>query len=650
MAFMTLSARVSVVLFLAWAVFSPPLAAASGRPDVAWSEAGHGDAVTETLLSPDGTLLATSSNDKTVKLWRYPEGSLLRTLVVPYEPAAFVTGIQRLRFSADGTELLAAVNRQDTLRNTPYGDVVVFRVRGGAPLRTLARQAQGIAAIDVSADGASLASAGPSGTMVWRLKDGKLLKTLAQHPGQATDVAFSAAGGRLCAGFADGHLASWNTNDWSLAWDVKAHDDEVTRTVLSPDGTRVATTSFDFTARLFDAASGAPQHTMATGTAVFAAVFSPDGGQLATGSWDGIRLWSVAQGTLVRQFARSAGGIESLRYTADGGVLVSGGSFPSRLDTWNPTDGSRMRALTRLGSSLSKVAISGDSQWVAVGASFDAKVDIFHADNGQRAYSWKTQSEADGVAFSPTEPIVAVPGPDNTVVVRRLSDGEKLRTLVGHQENVVGLAFSHDGQLLATGSFFPGSIRLWRTSDWTLVREIKGGNGIGAFGPFASLSFSPDDALLGSVAEGAPLVVRVSNGSVVAHPEGLSRTATFSPDGQLFVISGGVNLDEVRIFRTSDWSLLHALPGGANDVAFTPDGKRLLAAQFDALRYWRTSDWTPAQSYDKELGYTGAGEGVQAVALSPDGQLMAYGRYDATLVMTRRAGASAAGGGGAGRR
>ncbi|MGM9488159.1 WD40 repeat domain-containing protein [Ideonella sp. YS5] len=666
MAAMTSGAKkVLALLVLVWAALAAPVAQASGRPDIAWSEAGHGDAVTELALSPDGTVLATSSRDKTVKLWRYPHGGLLRTLVVPYEAAAFVAGIESVRFSPDGGELFAAVNRVDTTRNSPYGDVVVFRVGSGAPVRTLARQAQGIAAIDVSRDGAWLASAGPNGTMVWRLADGKLVKALTQHPGRANDVAFAPVGKRLCAGFADGHLVSWRTTDWSLQWDVKAHDDEVTRAVLSPDGTRVATTSYDFTARSFDAANGTLKHTMTTDTGLFAAVFSPDGADLATGGWDGrIRLWSVAEGTLIRRFARSGGSIESLRYASDGSALMAGGFLPSRLSLWDPADGSRLRTLTRLASAVSKVVISQDSKWVAIAASFDAKVDVFHAGNGRRAYSWKTQAtrpqddvtsrppresvdssgaapltqEAEDVAFSPTQPLVALPGPDNTVIVRRLSDGETVRTLVGHEERVIGLAFSHDGQWLASGSYFPGSIRLWRTSDWTLVREIKGGIEIGAFGPFASLSFSPDDSLLGSVAEAAPLVLRVADGSVVAHPPGLSRTATFSPDGRLFVISGGVYLDEVRIFRTGDWSLWRTLPGGANDVAFTPDGKQLLAAQFDALRYWRTSDWTPAKSYDEELGYAGAGGGVQSVAISADGELMAYGRYDAALMMTRRSG------------
>jgi WD40 repeat protein len=168
-----------------------------------------------------------------------------------------------------------------------------------------------------------------------------------------------------------------------------------------------------------------------------------------------------------------------------------------------------------------------------------------------------------------------------------------------------------------------------------LVRELKAGFELGAFGPFSSFTYSPDDQLLGAVAEGAPLVIRLSDGTAVAHPAGISRSVSFSPDGQLFVASGSGYQDEVRIYRVADWGLERSLPTGANDVSFTLDGKNLFAAHLDAVRIWRTSDWTVATTYDEELGYSGSGLGVQAIAVSPDATRFAYGRYDATLVTAR---------------
>lgn len=631
-----LHGRVAAALLLLIVSLWVSVAAAQGRPDLLWTQAGHSDAVLAIDLSPDGAMLATSSGDKTVKLWRYPGGVLLRTLVLPYDIDAQVDDVSMVRFTSDGTHVAAAVNQYNAHKHHNFSTVRLFRVSDGALVRTLGHQSGRIASLDVSPDGALVASAGSGGGMVWRLSNGKLVKALTGNASAAGDVRFSPSGDRLLAGYHDRHLVSWRTSDWQPDWDIKAHDDGITRTLFSPSGALIATASQDGTARLFNAADGAPLSVLPSGSWLYAEAFSPDGQQLATGGLDGvIRLWDVAAGTLVRQFGDAAGDVLSLRYAGNGGALISGGGFNSRILEWNPADGSRARTLTRLAAPVSKVAYSPDAAWVAVAASYDQQVDVFDAATGRRRFAWNTQVEAADVAFSPTQPLAAVAGPDNTVVIRSLTDGKKVRTLVGHKENVVGLGFSHDGSLLASGSFFPGTIRLWRTSDWTLVREIEGGFELGAFGPFMSFSFSPDDQLLGSVAEGAPLVVRVSDGSAVAYPPGISSSATFSPDGQLFVASGGVYQDEVRIFRTSDWALAGTLPTGANGVAFSPDGQRLLAAHLDALRIWRTSDWTVLATYDQELGYAGSGMGVQAVAIAPDGKRFAYGRYDATLAVAR---------------
>lgn len=623
-----------------WLGLAGDPAAAQGRPDLLWTEAGHSDAVTALDLSPDGAVLASSSRDRTVKLWRYPRGGLLRTLALPFDIDAQVLDVSMVRFTPDGMYVAAAVNQYDAGARRDFATVRVFRVGDGALVRTFARQGGRIASIDVSPDGLWLASAGQGGgARVWRLADGALVKALDGHPGAAAAVRFSPAGERLCVGYKDRHLVSWRSSDWALEWDVPAHGDDITGTVFSPAGTLVATTSLDGTARLFGAADGAPRFTLAVGTALYAAAFSPDGADLATGGLDAtIRLWDAAHGTPVRQFAQSAGNVTSLRYADGGRILLSGSGSRSRIERWNPADAGRRPGVTRLAASVAKVAYAPDATLVAIAASVDQKVHVFDAANGRRRFSWNTRVDTRDVAFSPTEPLVAMPGPDNTVLVRRLSDGAQVRRLAGHAENVVGLAFSHDGALLASGSFFPGAIRLWRTSDWSLVREIKGGVELGAFGPFESFTFSPDDQLLGTIAEGAPLVVRTADGGVAAQPDGISRAAAFSPDGRLFVTSGSDNQDEVRIFRVGDWTLAGTLPTAAYGVAFSPDGQRLLAAHVDALRLWRTSDWTIVEAYDQELGYSGSGLGVQTATFAPDGARFAYGRDDATLAVARNPG------------
>jgi WD40 repeat protein len=635
----SLHARVVAALLLLTLSLVATLAAAKG-PDVRWSAAGHEDRVTAVEFSPDGTLMATSSVDRTVKLWAHPQGTLLKTLVLPYESSTQVTEFSAVRFTPDGAYVVAAANHVDGATSRHFGRVHVFRVNDGAAVSAFGSQSEGIASIDISPDGLWVASGGlVSGVKIWRMSDGAHVKSLKQLPGAASAVRFSPSGDRLTAGYEDHRLAVWKTSDWSLVWKTMAHDKEITHTEFSPGGDMVASASVDGTAKLFNAADGAPLHTLQVGSMLDAVTFSPDGTSLATGGTDGtIRLWDVASGGLTRTFADSGHEVASLRYSNDGAVLMSGGDFDPGIQQWNPTDGTLTRTLTQFAAAVNKVAYSSDSRLIATAARFDRRVDVFDAKTGLRQHAWDTQAEATDVAISPNDKLVAMPGLGNTVVIRRLSDGKTVQTLTGHRERIDGLAFSHDGSLLASGSFFPGSIRLWRTSDWTLVWEVKGSSELRAFGPFVSFTFSADDTLLGTVAEGSPLVLRVSDGSVVARPVNSSRAATFSPDGQLFATSGGLvggDRDKVRIFRVSDWTEVRALESPAHALAFSPSGKCMLAAQRDGLRTWRTSDWAKVVTYDQELGYYGSVLGVQTVAVAPDGGRFAYGRYDATLIVAK---------------
>ncbi len=57
-----------------------------------------------------------------------------------------------------------------------------------------------------------------------------------------------------------------------------------------------------------------------------------------------------------------------------------------------------------------------------------------------------------------------------------VSDDKEIRTLNGHKFDVSSGAFSSDGQMLAQGSE-DGTVRLWRTSDGSLMRSQKGRDG-----------------------------------------------------------------------------------------------------------------------------------------------------------------------------
>src|SRR5262249_10375063 len=83
------------------------LAQAQGRPDFVWAGGGHAALNHDAAYSPDGALVASASQDNTVKIWRVADGTLVRTLHAPVLSVSAV-GVNAVAFSPDGTAIATA--------------------------------------------------------------------------------------------------------------------------------------------------------------------------------------------------------------------------------------------------------------------------------------------------------------------------------------------------------------------------------------------------------------------------------------------------------------------------------------------------------------------------------------------------------------
>jgi dipeptidyl aminopeptidase/acylaminoacyl peptidase len=134
---------------------------------------------------------------------------------------------------------------------------------------------------------------------VWDADSGRPLTPLLAHASPVSSASFSPDGRRVATASYDNTARVWDAASGQPLSPPLAHDDAVVSASFSPDGRRVATASSDKTARVWDAVSGQPlTPPLAHGDRVRSVSFSPDGRRVATASDDTTaRVWELAPET-----------------------------------------------------------------------------------------------------------------------------------------------------------------------------------------------------------------------------------------------------------------------------------------------------------------------------------------------------------------
>jgi WD40 repeat protein len=212
-----------------------------------------------------------------------------------------------------------------------------------------------------------------------------------------------------------------------------------------------------------------------------------------------------------------------------------------------------------------------------------------------------------------------------------------IRTLPGHAGGTLSVAFSPDGQFIASGGR-DTKVRKWRVSDGALMAVFNGhGNWVW------SVAFAPGGATIASGSYDATikiwdfattgLIRTLGNGSFAV------LSIAYSPDGQSIVSGGEAYGNNVQLWRVSDGVLLLTLPGDPDgfveSVAFAPTGQAFFTASGYTFKIqaWRASDGALLRTYDRETGW--GPFPVLPLTISPNDRLFGFGRSDATVIMAR---------------
>jgi WD40 repeat protein len=269
--------------------------------------------------------------------------------------------------------------------------------------------------------------------------------------------------------------------------------------------------------------------TASTASTVFAYSLSPDATRLAGLNNEQLIVWDLITGKIAFNTARE--GATNVFYSADKTEIYTVDEV-GRITIYDADSGAAKDGLD------SQISFNGQS--------------VYYADEG-----W-----------------VALGGSDGSVQVWNPSARQSLVTFSAGSTPVSTLAFSADGQQLAT-SLEGGTTQVW---DWRNKKSVAN-----IPTPALRMAFSPDGSQLAVGDDTKIDLWDVNAGKQIftlnTGPGGVTSILTFSPDGQFIVNGGGI--PAVTIWDTKTGKLVNTLPGVGGDSTsanFSPDGTLLVTS------------------------------------------------------------------------
>jgi WD40 repeat protein len=199
---------------------------------------GHSGAISQTVFSPDGRTIATPSRDDTVLVWDVATAAL------------------RLTFDGHRHSVMSAAFSPDlpTIASVDRGGSLLFWDSQSREIRRRFSTGNPFLCVAFSRDGRNVVAGDSAGRLWWcDSSTGQPIRTLPGHEGAVRKLAFSPDGRRLVSCGADRRLKLWDISSGQMLLMLKGHARDVNDVAFSPDGRRIASASSDRSVKVWNA-------------------------------------------------------------------------------------------------------------------------------------------------------------------------------------------------------------------------------------------------------------------------------------------------------------------------------------------------------------------------------------------------------------
>jgi WD40 repeat protein/energy-coupling factor transporter ATP-binding protein EcfA2 len=512
---------------------------------------GHTNYVQSVSFSPDGTLVASSSYDKTIKIW-----SIFSKKVTTLQ--GYKHTIWDVSFSPNNQFLISASGDKEVrLWNLAKNSFQPFKAHN-AP----------VSSASFSPDGKVFITADIDGLMIlWNLQNISYPKKIESRNGGIRQIRFN-TNPNYCQ-FAEtstkeGKLTLWNCEEFELQKaTIQANLSDVYSFSFDPNADRLVTSSRNGVISIFRLNGQLIQHLQQAQEAFATSVnFSIDGQIIAASMSNGdLKVWDRS-GNFIQGFQAHNTRANSISFNSSG--LLASASDDKTVKVWQLT------------SPLFKSTVSNAHQ-----------------------------KSVRYVSFNPDGNLIATASIDGTAHIWN-RQGNLAATLSAHTKAVDEAIFSRDGKLIATASR-DGTINLWDTQQILasqgntepIIKILNNGkSGVIVFHPDPQkhlLIISDSEGVIYffdyGINRDTNIVKSDSLPKIKAHDANILRLA-FSPDGQILATASDDTTVKLWHKINNQWQssiTLQGHTGGIEDIKFSHDGKTIATASKDnTAKLWTT--------------------------------------------------------------
>lgn len=292
---------------------------------------GHVGAISNVSWSPDGTLICTSSERDSIRLWNAQSGKC----VFNFSPAKIIIDIS---WSPSGKYICIesfcksfTVLAVETLHSKNFG-------HGNAYCWNPTKEHH------LCTDSIEHTAA------VWDVETGKCIQNMAKRVAQISTAAWSPNGNMICTGSFEGDVILWDATNGTLLHNFKTKDDSITRVVWVPGSTGICVVSSNETVHIWNAV-------LKTCTCSFdihsdyiiSIAFSPTGNQVCLGTYcdiyDSVSIWDTQRGTIVRRLNHHQNTTFCVDWNQVNSELICTGSYDNTAHVWDTKSGACLQTI-----------------------------------------------------------------------------------------------------------------------------------------------------------------------------------------------------------------------------------------------------------------------------------------------------------------